>query len=217
MSSTRFRVVVQSMNYPNLPCTLTRSFASAGYIIRNHTTRGSSQREGFLSVARRQRPSDGLTSTPNQKVTVKTCKHKQAANSKTLFRNTRGAHLYDRNKNSDICADIYAQGETKISTAKRECSKITEDKKYLAAVSAAAVRNKMTQTKTAYLEVVGTATDTSPGLFLFIDNERYLFNCGEGSQRIFADRASLKIRKIFRAFITSNRWTCIVGSTEYFF
>lgn len=40
----------------------------------------------------------------------------------------------------------------------------------------------MAGTKTAYVEVVGTAHDTSPALYLFTQDTRYLFNCGEGTR-----------------------------------
>lgn len=36
-------------------------------------------------------------------------------------------------------------------------------------------------TKTAFVEVVGTAYDTCPAVYLFTSDTRYLFNCGEGA------------------------------------
>jgi hypothetical protein len=40
-------------------------------------------------------------------------------------------------------------------------------------------------TKTAFVEVVGTAHDTCPAVYLFTTDARYLFNCGEGACVLF--------------------------------
>ncbi|XP_015768967.1 PREDICTED: zinc phosphodiesterase ELAC protein 2-like [Acropora digitifera] len=62
-----------------------------------------------------------------------------------------------------------------------------------------------------YLQVLGTETkDTSPSLFLFADSQRYLFNCGEGTQRIFNEH-KLKLTKINNIFLTRLCWEYIGG------
>lgn len=38
------------------------------------------------------------------------------------------------------------------------------------------------------LQVVGTDTgDSTPSVVLNVDSKRYLFNCGEGTQRMFSE------------------------------
>jgi hypothetical protein len=37
-----------------------------------------------------------------------------------------------------------------------------------------------------YIQILGTAgTDNTPSFLIFFDNARYLFGCGEGTQRFF--------------------------------
>lgn len=62
-----------------------------------------------------------------------------------------------------------------------------------------------------YLQVLGAETgDTTPSLFVFADSQRYLFNCGEGTQRIFNEQ-KLKLSKINNIFLTRICWEYIGG------
>lgn len=62
-----------------------------------------------------------------------------------------------------------------------------------------------------YLQVLGTESkDSSPSLFVFADSQRYLFNCGEGTQRIFNEH-KLKLTKINNIFFTRLCWEYIGG------
>ncbi|CAH3015232.1 unnamed protein product [Porites evermanni] len=62
-----------------------------------------------------------------------------------------------------------------------------------------------------YLQVLGAQTeDTSPSLFIFADSQRYLFNCGEGTQRIFNEQ-KLKLSKLNNIFLTRICWEYVGG------
>ncbi|XP_078348561.1 zinc phosphodiesterase ELAC protein 2-like [Oculina patagonica] len=62
-----------------------------------------------------------------------------------------------------------------------------------------------------YLQVLGTETrDTTPSLFLFADSQRYLFNCGEGTQRIFNEH-KLRLTRVNNIFFTRICWEYIGG------
>jgi hypothetical protein len=62
-----------------------------------------------------------------------------------------------------------------------------------------------------FAQVLGTDTgDTCPTLLLFFDNKRYLFNCGEGTQR-FATEHKVKLTKIDTLFFTRVAWEHLGG------
>eukprot|EP00795_Rhopilema_esculentum_P009410 gene9410-17122_t len=52
--------------------------------------------------------------------------------------------------------------------------------------------------------------DTAPSLFLFTDSKRYLFNCGEGIQRLFTEH-KFKVGKLGTLFVTQNKWSHLGG------
>lgn len=61
-------------------------------------------------------------------------------------------------------------------------------------------------TPNVYLQVVGTETgDTSPSLYLFADSQRYLFNCGEATQRLCVEH-KLRLSKVNNVFFTRICW-----------
>jgi ribonuclease Z len=50
-----------------------------------------------------------------------------------------------------------------------------------------------------YAQVLGTATgDSTPTLLIFFDQKRFLFNCGEGTQRFCTEH---KARTLERAIL----------------
>ena len=54
----------------------------------------------------------------------------------------------------------------------------------------------------SYVQILGTETgDSSPSILVFFDNCRYLFNVGEGLQRLSIEHKT-KITKINHVFIT---------------
>jgi len=53
-----------------------------------------------------------------------------------------------------------------------------------------------------YMQIIGTATgDTSPGLLLFFENKRYLFNFGEGMQR-FCMEHKVRLSRVNDIFVS---------------
>ena len=66
-------------------------------------------------------------------------------------------------------------------------------------------------TATAYLQVIGNgAGDTSPSLFLFADSQRYVFGCGEATQRLLHEH-KFRLGKIHNVFLTQLTWQHIGG------
>ncbi|XP_074040729.1 ribonuclease Z isoform X2 [Leptinotarsa decemlineata] len=61
------------------------------------------------------------------------------------------------------------------------------------------------------LQVLGTGAKGAPrALYLFTDQSRYLFNCGEGTQRL-AHEHKMKLAKLEHIFITQPVWKNIGG------
>lgn len=62
---------------------------------------------------------------------------------------------------------------------------------------------------TCYVEVVGSGASseagTFPGVFLFLDNNRYLFGCGEGTQRLLGE-SRVRFNCIGTVFLTGLSW-----------
>ncbi|XP_077300737.1 ribonuclease Z [Arctopsyche grandis] len=66
-------------------------------------------------------------------------------------------------------------------------------------------------TGSAVLRVLGSGCAGSPKVvYLFTDHCRYLFNCGEGTQRL-AHEHKMKIARLEHIFITSADWNCMGG------
>nr|CAG8501274.1 4504_t:CDS:10 [Entrophospora candida] len=66
-----------------------------------------------------------------------------------------------------------------------------------------------------YIQILGTDTyDLSPSVLVHFDgqrgSQRYLFNCGEGTQR-FCLQNKLKLAKTKNIFITRVNWECVGG------
>ncbi|KAL9879497.1 ribonuclease Z isoform 1-T2 [Glossina fuscipes fuscipes] len=61
------------------------------------------------------------------------------------------------------------------------------------------------------LQVLGAGGNGAPvSLFLFTDHSRYLFNCGEGIQRL-AHEHKIKLARMENIFFTRNTWPAIGG------
>lgn len=57
-----------------------------------------------------------------------------------------------------------------------------------------------------YAQVLGTATgDSTPTLLIFFDQKRFLFNCGEGTQR-FCTEHKIRLARIKDIFLTRLHW-----------
>ncbi|KAJ8727934.1 hypothetical protein PYW08_016319 [Mythimna loreyi] len=64
---------------------------------------------------------------------------------------------------------------------------------------------------TVYLQVLGSGARGAPNtLYLFTDQKRYLFNCGECTQRL-AHEHKVKLSRLDHIFITSKTWRNIGG------
>ncbi|XP_045771423.1 ribonuclease Z, mitochondrial isoform X2 [Maniola jurtina] len=64
---------------------------------------------------------------------------------------------------------------------------------------------------TVYLQVLGSGARGAPNtLYLFTDQKRYLFNCGEGTQRL-AHEHKVKLSRLDDIFITNKTWRNIGG------
>lgn len=64
-----------------------------------------------------------------------------------------------------------------------------------------------------YLQIMGSgAKGIGNSVYLFSDHSKYLFNCGEGTQRL-AHEHKIKISKLEHIFITYPRWENIGGLT----
>ncbi|CAH0701401.1 unnamed protein product [Spodoptera exigua] len=64
---------------------------------------------------------------------------------------------------------------------------------------------------TVYLQVIGSGARGAPNtLYLFTDQKRYLFNCGECTQRL-AHEHKVKLSRLDHIFITSKTWRNIGG------
>ncbi|XP_030751633.1 ribonuclease Z, mitochondrial isoform X3 [Sitophilus oryzae] len=62
-----------------------------------------------------------------------------------------------------------------------------------------------------HLQILGTGAKGAPGaVYLFSDQSRYLFNCGEGTQRL-AHEHKMKLCKLEQIFVTQTVWKNIGG------
>ncbi|XP_070065958.1 ribonuclease Z, mitochondrial isoform X2 [Drosophila virilis] len=61
------------------------------------------------------------------------------------------------------------------------------------------------------LQVLGAGANGAPGaVYLFTDQSRYLFNCGEGTQRL-AHEHKTRLSRLEHIFVTRNTWTTVGG------
>lgn len=58
----------------------------------------------------------------------------------------------------------------------------------------------------SYIQILGTYTsDTTPSIVVHFDSQRYLFNCGEGTQRLLSSH-KIRMGKLRNIFITHMDW-----------
>lgn len=61
------------------------------------------------------------------------------------------------------------------------------------------------------VQVLGTGAEGAPkALYMFTDHSRYLFNCGEGTQRL-AHEHKMKLSKLEHIFVTEPTWSNMGG------
>ncbi|XP_037822795.1 ribonuclease Z, mitochondrial [Lucilia sericata] len=64
---------------------------------------------------------------------------------------------------------------------------------------------------TVTLQILGAGSNGAPAaVYLFTDQSRYLFNCGEGTQRL-AHEHKTKLARLEQIFVTRNTWPAIGG------
>ncbi|ALC40593.1 JhI-1 [Drosophila busckii] len=64
---------------------------------------------------------------------------------------------------------------------------------------------------TVNLQVLGAGANGSPSsVYLFTDQARYLFNCGEGTQRLAYEHKT-RLSRLEHIFVTRNTWTTVGG------
>nr|XP_055050937.1 zinc phosphodiesterase ELAC protein 2 [Misgurnus anguillicaudatus] len=64
---------------------------------------------------------------------------------------------------------------------------------------------------TVYVQVLGSGSrDNGPSLYVFSEYNRYLFNCGEGTQRLMQEH-KVKIARLDNVFLTRMRWETVGG------
>ncbi|KAM4662627.1 zinc phosphodiesterase ELAC protein 2 [Discoglossus pictus] len=64
---------------------------------------------------------------------------------------------------------------------------------------------------TVYLQVVGAGSrDTRAAVYVFSEYNRYLFNCGEGTQRLMQEH-KLKVARLDNIFVTRMNWANVGG------
>ncbi|XP_041439199.1 zinc phosphodiesterase ELAC protein 2-like [Xenopus laevis] len=73
---------------------------------------------------------------------------------------------------------------------------------------------------TVYVQVAGAGSrDSGASVYVFSEFNRYLFNCGEGTQRLTQEH-KLKIARLDKIFLTRMDWANVgglqVSSTEWF-
>eukprot|EP01118_Nematostelium_gracile_P016691 TRINITY_DN6974_c0_g1_i1.p1 TRINITY_DN6974_c0_g1~~TRINITY_DN6974_c0_g1_i1.p1 ORF type:complete len:766 (-),score=131.36 TRINITY_DN6974_c0_g1_i1:63-2309(-) len=61
-----------------------------------------------------------------------------------------------------------------------------------------------------YLQILGTCGDSFPSFLLFYDTRRYLFNVGEGTQRLCLEH-KIRLSKIDYIFLTGLEWRHVGG------
>ncbi|XP_041072870.1 zinc phosphodiesterase ELAC protein 2 isoform X1 [Carcharodon carcharias] len=64
---------------------------------------------------------------------------------------------------------------------------------------------------TVYLQVVGSGSrEAAASLYVFSEYNRYLFNCGEGTQRLMQEH-KLKVSRLDNIFVTRMNWSNVGG------
>lgn len=62
-----------------------------------------------------------------------------------------------------------------------------------------------------FVQVVGADTgDSTPTLLVFFDAKRYLFNCGEGTQRLCTEY-KVRLSRVDNIFLTRLSWENVGG------
>lgn len=93
--------------------------------------------------------------------------------------------------------------------------KMPKEQKHIAEAQKQRLKIKERQQKyvpsKVIVQVLGTGAEGAPkALYMFTDTAKYLFNCGEGTQRL-AHEHKMKLSKLEHIFITESCWGNIGG------
>lgn len=113
-------------------------------------------------------------------------------------RSIRGYSSNSTKKLLEFLADMPKATSARIAEAQRQRQQITK-------------KSEKYGPSTVYLQVIGSGARGAPStLYLFTDQKRYLFNCGECTQRL-AHEHKVKLSRLDHIFITSKTWRNIGG------
>ncbi|CAK1546983.1 unnamed protein product [Leptosia nina] len=97
-----------------------------------------------------------------------------------------------------MCADMPKSNTARIAEVQRQRQKNSK-------------KSEKYGSSTIYLQVLGSGARGAPNtLYLFTDQKRYMFNCGECTQRL-AHEHKVKLSKLDHIFITSKTWKNLGG------
>lgn len=98
----------------------------------------------------------------------------------------------------EILADMPKPTSARIALAQRQRQQISK-------------KSEKYGPSTVYLQVLGSGAKGAPNtLYLFTDQKRYMFNCGECTQRL-AHEHKVRLSKLDHVFITTKTWKNIGG------
>ncbi|CAD0199317.1 unnamed protein product [Chrysodeixis includens] len=113
----------------------------------------------------------------------------------------RSIHFYSSDSTKkllEFLADMPKATSSRIAEAQRQRLQISK-------------KSEKYGPSTVYLQVLGSGARGAPNtLYLFTDQKRYLFNCGECTQRL-AHEHKVKLSRLDHIFITSKTWRNIGG------
>ncbi|XP_026725255.1 zinc phosphodiesterase ELAC protein 2 isoform X2 [Trichoplusia ni] len=113
----------------------------------------------------------------------------------------RSTHFYSSDSTKkllEFLADMPKATSSRIAEAQRQRQQISK-------------KSEKYGPSTVYLQVLGSGARGAPNtLYLFTDQKRYLFNCGECTQRL-AHEHKVKLSRLDHIFITSKTWRNIGG------
>lgn len=126
-----------------------------------------------------------------------------------------------RDKSNELLKDLLIPKYLKPKTTKKMANISTQESSAQSKTKPMLRKEKQQQSNkkkatpyipgTVTLQILGTGSNGSPAsVYLFTDKSRYLFNCGEGTQRL-AHEHKTKLARLEQIFVTRNTWPAIGG------
>ncbi|XP_022595167.1 zinc phosphodiesterase ELAC protein 2 [Seriola dumerili] len=124
---------------------------------------------------------------------------------RTVFQFFRTMATYNNNKNNNN------NGDNSPGTRQLLGPKKAKHKEPLRRLKTKSKRGDLHGPSTVYLQVVGAGSrDNAASLYVFSEYNRYLFNCGEGTQRLMQEH-KLKAAHLDNIFLTRLSWENVGG------